>query len=78
MVLATLALCGCATSGSSVGLEASNSPSQCANQEALHRIPQSQQHDYMKRCAAGYNAQKNADSGDAFKLNLPHKDKQAQ
>lgn len=67
-VLAVLLLGGCATGG--VSLDPSNSPSSCARDEALGRVPAAQLHDYMQHCTAGYQADKSSD-GKEFKLDLP-------
>lgn len=72
-VLATVLLGGCAGGSSSVKLEASNSPSQCASGMTMKEIPVEQRHDYMKRCTAGYDAT-HASDDDTFKLDLPAKD----
>lgn len=67
-VFAVLLVGGCATGG--VSLDPGNSPSSCARNEALGRVPPAQLHDYMQHCTAGYQAGKSSD-GKAFKMDLP-------
>lgn len=63
-----LLLGGCA--GANIHLGASNTPSQCAEHEALGKVPQAQQYNYVQRCSAGYRASEAAQPP-PMQLDLP-------
>lgn len=68
VIVTSLALGACATSGTTFSVDANNSPSQCRDRMTQAQIPPAQLHDYMQRCTAGYDAAHQDDSGSTFTL----------